>query len=417
MQEILFPRAELLIQQNRFEEAGKILSQILAEDPNNVLALEMLSEVKLQSDKYDEADDLVDKAIALAPDEDVLFYRKARIALAKDAYDQAEKNLQEAIAMDPDCSAYYSLFAQIKLARKKYQEALDRADQALSLDPEDLLALNVRSTALMKLGRKEESVQAIEGALLEDPNNAYTHANYGMALLEKGDPKKALTHFREALRNDPGNYYAQAGMAEALKARYTVYRIFLKYSFWIGNLTAKYQWMVIGGFYFLTRILNNLSEQNEKLATYLQPLVVLLALVAFSTWIITPISNLFLRLNTYGKHLLTNKEKLSSNFVGISLLTFLIGIAAYFFGAGEVWLPVAVFGFTMMVPLSTMFSPSKYKNSLLIYTIGMFLLGVAAIATSFTTGEIYNVYVPVYMFGFIAFQWIANFLLIRQNNV
>ena len=33
------------------------------------------------------------------------------------------------------------------------------------------------------------------------------------------------------------------------------------------------------------------------------------------------------------------------------------------------------------------------------------------------TGEIFNFLTPVYIFGFIAFQWVANYLLIKDSNV
>ena len=123
--------------------------------------------------------------------------------------------------------------------------------------------------------------------------------------------KKALEHFKEALTNDPTFKYAQAGMMQALKATNPIYRLFLKYSFWMNNLTAKYQWGVIIGFYLGFKALKTIARNNEALQPYLTPLIIALALVAFSTWVIAPISNLFLRFNKYGQLLLDKKEKMS----------------------------------------------------------------------------------------------------------
>ena len=125
-------------------------------------------------------------------------------------------------------------------AVEKYEDALNLANEGLERDPENILALNIRSSALIKLDRKEDAFTTIEGALAHDPNNAYTHSNYGWGLLEKGNHKKALQHFREALKHDPTLVQAQAGMAEALKANYVFYRLFLRYAFFMSNLTAKY---------------------------------------------------------------------------------------------------------------------------------------------------------------------------------
>jgi len=417
MNDSILSRAYILIQQQKYAEAEKLLNDLLSTDPNNTLTLTLLAEVCLQQENIKKAETLIDTAIGISPDSGHLFYIKARVSLRKDLYDLAEKNLEQAIQLDPTDADFYALWASVKLTRKQFEKALELANKSLELDAENILGLNSRSTALLKLDRKDDSFKTIEGALREDPNNAFTHANYGWNLLEKGDHKKALYHFREALKNDPNFEYAQAGMLEALKANNVFYRWFLKYTFWIGNLTAKYQWGVIIGFYLGVKILRAVADNNETLRPYLIPLIVLLSLIAFSTWVITPVSNLFLRINAYGRYLLSKKEIASSNFVGISFIIFLLGVGSYFITADDKFLTIAVFGFSMMVPFGVMFSPSKYKHSLLIYAIAMAAIGIGAIAMTFSTGEIFNALTPVYMIGFVAFQWVANYLMIKESNV
>lgn len=410
-------KVEILIHQKKFVEAEKVLSDLLTEDSNNIYFLSLLSEVSLQQDKFEKAEHIIDNAIGLSPDDSHLFYIKSRIVLQQDKLNEAEKLILQAIELDPYDADYFAFLANIKLGRKQFEEALDTANQALEIDAENLLALNARSTALNKLNRSAESFETIEGTLREDPNNAYTHANYGWGLLEKGDHKKALEHFKESLSNDPTFVYAQSGMLEALKATNPVYRLFLRYSFFMSNLTAKYQWGVIIGFYLGFRALRAIAENNEAIRPYLIPLIVALAIVAFSTWVIAPISNLFLRFNKYGQLLLDKNEKMSSNFVAVSLGICLIGVLLYFVLSDEKMLTIAVYGFSMMLPLGSMFSLSKNKNALLIYTIALGIIGLMAIGLTFTTGEMFNTMTVVYIFGFVAFQWIANYMLIKQDNL
>lgn len=409
-------RLSILIDQKKFAEAKKILSDLLTEDPNNTDFLSVLAEINLQQDKVDEAERFIDNAIGLSPDSSHLFYIKSRIALQKNNLSDAEKHIHEALQLEADDADYFALLAHIKLSRKKFSEALEIANQALEIDAENLMALNTRSSALTKLDRKEESFATIEGALREDPNNAYTHANYGWGLLEKGDHKKALEHFKEALKSDPTLDYAQAGMIEALKAANPLYRLFLKYSFWMSNLTAKYQWGVIIGFYLGVKGLNVLARNNEALEPFLTPLIILLALVAFSTWVISPISDTFLRFNKYGQFLLNKQEKMSSNFVAAGLGLSVIGLLFYFGFADERFLSIGVFGFAMVLPFSVMLSPSKNKNLLLIYTIAMAIIGISAIGLTFATGELLNPVSTVFILGFVGFQWLANYLMIRDSN-
>lgn len=409
-------KVEILIQQKKFGEAERFLSEMLSEDSNNVHFLSLLAEINLQQAKFDKANSIIDNAIGLSPDVPYLFYIKSRIAIQKDSLNEAEKHLHQAIELDPHDADYFALLANIQLGRKQFNEALGTANRALEIDAENLLALNTRSTALNKLNRSEESFVTIEGALREDPNNAYTHANYGWGLLEKGDHKKSLEHFKEALKNDPTFSYAQAGMLEALKATNPVYKVFLKYSFWMSNLTAKYQWVVLIGFFLGFRMLKTIARENEALRPFLIPLIIALALIAFSTWVITPISNLFLRFNQYGQLLLDKNEKMSSNFVAASLSAFVIGLLLYFILSDERFLTIAVFGFAMMVPFSVMFSPSKYKNALKIYAIAMAVTGGIAIGLTFSSGQMFNLMTVVFIFGFVAFQWIANYLIIKEDN-
>jgi tetratricopeptide (TPR) repeat protein len=407
-------KVELLIKYEKFVEAEKLLAELLGEDPNNILYLALLAESNLKQNKINNAYQHINHAIGLSPDSPFLFFTKALIAIEDEKIDMAENCINEAIALDPLEADYIAMLANIKLFRKNFDDALEHANKALALEAENLLALNVRSTALLKLNRSEESVLTIEGALREDPNNAFTHANYGWGLLEKGDPKKALIHFKESLSKDPDLEYAQAGMLEAIKATNIFYRLFLKYAFWMGNLTAKYQWAVIIGFYLCFNFLNKLAKSSTTLGPFINPILILLAIIAFSTWVIQPIGNLFLRFNKYGRLLLNQKEKLSSNFVAVSFGLFLIGGLLYLFLLDEKFLGICIFGFTMMLPLGTMFTPSKNRNILVIYSGLLALLGLVSIFITFTTGELSTGVSSIYLIGFIAYQWVANYIIIKD---
>ena len=409
-------KVEILLQQKKYSEAERVLKELLFEDSNNIHFLSLLAEVNLQQDKFEEAKNIIDNAIGRSPDSPFLFYTKSRIALQQDDYNEAEKCIKQSIALDPYDADYFALLANIKLSRKKYDEALKYADRALEIDPENLLGLNTRSTALLKLDKKDESFETIEGALRSDPNNSYTHANYGWGLLEKGDYKKAKEHFKEALQSNPNNEYAKSGMATALKATNPFYRLFLKYAFWMSNLTAKYQWGVIIGFYIGFRTLRSLADSNENLQPYLIPIIVALAIFAFSTWVMDPISNLFLRFNKYGQYLLDKNEKMSSNFVAVSFFTFLAGLLLYFVLNDMRFLSITVFGFAMMLPFGVMFSNSKKNNLLLIYAIAMSAVGLLAIGTTFIEGELMNMFSVLFVLGFVLFQWVANFIMIKKDN-
>jgi tetratricopeptide (TPR) repeat protein len=416
MPDHLIQRAILLLQQHKFKEAETILNGLFAQDPTNTDVIGLMCEVKIYQDKYEQAMALINNAIGLDPAADHLFHKRARIYIQQEKYAAAEKDLQQAISLDPYHTKYFALLALLKIQRKQFSEALLLADKALELNAENIQALNARSIALLKLNRKEESFITIEGALREDPDNAYTHCNYGWGLLEKGSNKKALYHFSEALRKNPNLELAQRGMAEALKARYIVYRWFMKFSLWMGNLRGKYQWSIIIGFFLAFRLISGVAASNPSLQPYLNPLIVLIALFAFSTWIIGPVSNLFLRLNKYGKHLLTREQIISANFVGISAFITLGACLLYLFTQQDYYIVLGVFGITMMIPLSVMLVSTKKRKLLVSYTCLLGLIGISGFILGITSGDVFNNLVFAYIIGFVLFQWVANFLLIRESN-
>lgn len=145
------------------------------------------------------------------------------------------------------------------------------------------------------------------------------------------------------------------------------YIVGLNYSFFISNLTKNYQWGVLIGFFLGFKLLRMIADSNEALEPiFSTPLIIALALIAFSTWIIRPFSNLFLRFNKYGQFLLDDNEKANSNLVAISFGVSIVGAVLYFVLTDEKMLTVAGFGFTMMLPLGKLFLPSKHKHALLI---------------------------------------------------
>jgi tetratricopeptide (TPR) repeat protein len=412
---VTLERAQLLMEQRRFREAEKEIRSVLSTDSGNTAALALLAVCKTEEKNFTEAEALIQLAITLSPSDHYLVYIHARILFEQDKLAEAESRIREAINLYPYVSNYFGLLSAIYIDRKEWSKALEYANKGLEVDPEDLYCMNLRSISLTKLDRKDESFDTIREALKQDPENSYTHANHGWSLLEKGEHKKALEHFRKALQFNPSNSYAQSGMVEALKARYFIYRMFLRYAFWIGNMKGGMQWGVILGFYFGSKALGYISESYPALKPLIVPLIVLYLLFALSTWLIRPLSNLFLRLNTYGRYALKREETITSNFVGFALGAGLLSLTAYAFDGAQVWLAAGLFALTMMIPLSAMLAPSKRnaRIGLICYTAALMALGLVCVWMAATGNPGLKSFAGMYIFGIIGIQFLANFLVIR----
>lgn len=414
MIEPLLERAQQLVHAGRFKEAEKQLRNILGSDPNRAEALALFAICRSEQGEMNEAMDTVKSAISKQPDNDYFLYLQSIFLLKQQKVKEAEESIANAISFNPVNADYFGLLAAIKLEQKEWQHALDYANAGLEKDSDNLQCLNTRSTALYKLDRKADALQTIREALNKDPENERTHANLGWSLLEQGDHQKALEHFREALKIDPDYAHAKAGLVEGLKSRYWFYKIFLKYAFWLSNMKSKGQWMIILGLYFGVKLLRYLASTNNTLSLLLTPIIYLYFFFAISTWIIEPLSNLFLRLNVYGRYALTEDQIRSSNFVGISLAAGISGGILFLLTGNFLFVMLLIFGIAMMIPLASMFNPAKEKNKkvLIAYTIFMGAVGIGAMAQFISSSET-GLLSPVFIIGLVAYQWIANAMIIR----
>ena len=409
-------RAQVLISQHHYEQAVEFLKKELAFDPNNAGAVAYLALCYLHMDMADKAITTAKQSLALQPNSDFAFFIMALAHLNKSEFRKAEAAIDQAITFNPFEADYYGAKAQLKLATRDFNDAKVLAQKGLEVNPESLFCRNMLSTALLKLGSKEESFNVIERALELDPENSVTHANYGWAQLEKGSHKKALEHFKEALKRDPEDEYARAGMLESLKAKYILYRAFLKYYFFMANLKPGIQWIVILGILFLNRILRAILNSAPELAIILIPLMILLVFFVLSTWVIQPVFNFIISLNRYGRYLLDDDTKNIAKAVGVCFAVFLLSIVGWLFTRDDGFLASAIVGYTLILPVGRILDSSKpwVRWVTGIYSAVAAFFGGLFIWRSFDYKMGFeNEYLMYYALMIIAFSWLWNFIANR----
>jgi Flp pilus assembly protein TadD len=309
-------RALLLYHTSRYDMAERELRMALAEEPHNAYAHAVLGLCLAEQKKYEDATRQVEHAIHLAPDEGFMHYALASVLRDRNRLAEAASAINEALRLEPHSANYLAALAAIRFAQERWSDALQAAEQGLQFVPDDDDCTNLRAMSLVKLGRRSEAGEAIQGALERAPENPLTHANQGWTYLEKGDPHKALEHFREALRLDPTSQWAKAGMLEALKARYLVYRMVLAFFLWMNRLPAGARWGVLIGGYLGYRFILEAARTNPGLWPLLLPPIILYIVFVLLTWIASPLMNLVLSFNQFGRHLLSPGERWTSVFVG-----------------------------------------------------------------------------------------------------
>lgn len=413
-------RAVLLLQQSRHELAEAELRQALAAEPDDSHAHALLALCLAHRENFGEASDEARQAVHLLPDFAFAHYALARVFYARNRFSEALPAIQEAIRLEPENADYFALLAHIHLQEHRWREALAAAEQGLQFDPANVDCTNLRAIAMVKLGRKAEAGTTIQSALSRNPDNSLTHANQGWTLLEQGQPKKSAEHFREALRLNPQNEWARQGIIEALKARNVIYAVMLKYFLWMGKFSRRGQWGIILAGYFGNRILGAMAQDNPGLAPWILPLQILYIVFALMTWLAYPFSNLLLRLNKFGRLVLSREQTVATNWFGLCLLLALFGLGMCAFkGFVAPWIFIALVFGLLLLPVSAIFkchrgSPRYIMTAL---TVLLVLLGSGSFVAPFVSGrssDVSGVLLGLFVLGTIASTWIANILVTRR---
>jgi tetratricopeptide (TPR) repeat protein len=378
-------RGLLLLQQGRYDLADREFRQHLAQTPDDPMAHAFLSLCLKSTKKDDEALAEANEAVRCGPNLAFCHYVRGCALQGKKRLAEAEAAAQEAIRLDPEDADYPALLAAIAMERRDWKGALEAANRGLAIDPEQSSCLNLRAMALVQLGRKAEAAQTLGSALADDPENALTHANQGWALLHQGNHVKALEHFREALRIDPDLDWARFGIVEALKARYLIYRVMLAFFLWMGRQTAVVQWVVVLGFIFGRQILDQMAKANPALRPFVIPILILSFAFLLMTWVSSPLFNITLRFNRFGRLALTDDQQMQSNWIGGSFFLALGLFVVYLVtGSDRAFLGMIYFGL-LLFPLAVTFRQPAGKPRLLswLYTGAFALLGATALGLIF----------------------------------
>jgi tetratricopeptide (TPR) repeat protein len=408
-----FERGLLLYSQSRFDLAKGSLRQAIAADPRHSRAHATLGLCFAELEKYEQATHAAEEAIRLAPDDWFVHHAMAHVLRRRNRLGEALTAAREAVRLNPHDSTSWGTLALIEHRRARWSEALSAAESGLQIDPEDDRCVNIRAMALVKLGRVAEAGATMDAALAQEPENALTQTNQGWVMLEKGNHRQAREHFREALRLHPTYDYARAGMVAVLKARNPVYRVLLNYFLWTSKLSVGMRWGLFIGLYVGFRIIHGVARQNPELAPFLMPLVIAYIVFALSTWMADPIFNLLLRINKFGRYLLSHDAIRAANFAGACILAaaaaLIVGLATDSVAALLAALSIAL----LIIPVAAVYRcdsgwPRRAMGTIAGLLAVLILAGVAGTLAGLSAAV---AFFAVSILGSMLSSWAANVLI------
>jgi protein O-GlcNAc transferase len=208
--------AEALHRQGRAREAKALYERILAQDPNDLGALQGLGVLAAQTGQFQIAGSLLERAATLGPREPEVHFHRGNLFNRMELAEQALAAYDQAIALKPDHAAAHANRGAVLGKMDRGEEAIEALDRAIAAAPDFVMAHFNRGNALQQAGQLAGAVESYDRVLALEPGHAYAWNNRGNALKEMGRNEEALAALARAIALAPGNATSHASRGNIL---------------------------------------------------------------------------------------------------------------------------------------------------------------------------------------------------------
>ncbi len=200
----------------RLGQAKTIYIQILAQEPDDPDALQLLGLIAHDENQHGDAVYLIARAIAINPAV-AEYHANLGVALwGAKRFDEAIAAYRAAIERDPNAAdAHFNLGNALK-DQGLYDEAVAAFRRALQLDPGLVDALVSLGGTFREQGLLDEAVAVYSNAIEIAPACAQAHSQLGFARSLQGQVDQALEHYRTAMALDPQSHAFQSQFLQTL---------------------------------------------------------------------------------------------------------------------------------------------------------------------------------------------------------
>lgn len=202
--------------EGRLAEAAEIYKQVLAIDPANADAMNLLGVLMMTAGQLDVAEELLRKATELHPDFGAAWTNLGNVLQTQGRADDAVAAFGNAIEHMPDSAEVWNNMASALNDAGRPADAVTAAEKALTLDENMVEAASNLGNARKALGDRDGARLAYKAALGAAPDLADAWFNLGVLELEAAALPDAAMALEQAWRLKPQNAEAGTMLAAAL---------------------------------------------------------------------------------------------------------------------------------------------------------------------------------------------------------
>ena len=214
--------------QELLEEAQKICTDILRENPEDPDFICMRGIIDFHLGQTKEAEAWMEKALIIAPQSTAIIYNYAMILMAQEKFAVALPLMMRVVALKPDHAKAYWHIGNVLRKTGDFAGALAAFNKAQEINPQDVEtlndtgntlaeALNDKGTMLKEIGRLPEATTCYEEALSLNPNHHGFINNLGVIHFLQNNQDTAEALYKAALTIHPEYPEAHSNLGGILR--------------------------------------------------------------------------------------------------------------------------------------------------------------------------------------------------------
>ena len=208
--------AQKNLQAGKLPDAESICRQILAADPRDVTAIQLLAQIAFVTGHGEQAANLLRQAIALQPGNSHNYGNLGSVLAQTGKLDEAVAAFKQALTMRPDSVETHANLATALQSLGRLDESIEICRRAMKINPNATGILNNLSNALAAKDDVEGAIASMKRAMELEPNFAEGYNNLGNLLRKANRREEALQCYIRFVELRPDIPEAHAGIAATL---------------------------------------------------------------------------------------------------------------------------------------------------------------------------------------------------------
>lgn len=208
-------RINELVGNKEFEEAKKLITPALQEDPNNLELIKLSGLIEVNLEEWEKAKAAFETVVKFNQDDATSWFYLASCYDSLGDFISAKNAYIKVIELRDGYIEAYKNICVVLLKLNDTEEAIKYASIAGGIDSEDYIFDFVIGTAYMKVKDFKKSVAPLERARAKAPENIGVYNSLGTAYMAVGESEKAILSYEKALELNPKNPMAYFNLGSA----------------------------------------------------------------------------------------------------------------------------------------------------------------------------------------------------------